>query len=216
MAIGRKKIRKFGLGGGIHSSKRKALGYGRKAYQYSCQFKEGAAHVLVIRRSCIRKKLNRKTAKKRALKKFYQLYRSAETGQLRKRYVKRYYSGVAEGYRFINLGSLQEHVSEISLHSATCKKAIDLGLKGISPVEITSEVDTFGLVSVISSKCKGCLREIMLTTSPKLSVHKSSQHFDINVRAVWGSIVTGNGRSQLNEFLATTDSPGISQKPLVR
>ena len=40
-----------------------------------------------------------KVVKRRGLKKFYQLYRSAETGQLRKRFVKRLFKGEPNGYR---------------------------------------------------------------------------------------------------------------------
>ena len=40
-----------------------------------------------------------KMVQRRNLKKFYQLYRSPETGQLRKRNVKRFFNGNASGYR---------------------------------------------------------------------------------------------------------------------
>ena len=52
-------------------------------------------------------------------------------------------------------------MSEISLHSATCKKAIDLAEIGVSPIELVnmSEIDTFGSASVLCSMCKGCLRD---------------------------------------------------------
>ncbi|CAC5383858.1 unnamed protein product [Mytilus coruscus] len=38
-----------------------------------------------------------------------------------------------------------------------------------------------------------------------------SKRFDVNVRAVWGSMVTGNDPSHLNELMATFNSPGLSQ-----
>ncbi|CAG2223289.1 unnamed protein product [Mytilus edulis] len=44
-------------------------------------------------------------------------------------------------------------------------------------------------------------------SSPKVP---GSKRFDINVRAVWGSMITGNGPYNLNEFLATLNSPGLS------
>ena len=112
------------------------------------------------------------------MKKFYQLYRSPEIGQLRKRPVKTLLHGKpASGYRFINLGELQKRVSDVSLHSATCNNAIDLGSKRVSPVELVSEIDSFGLASVLSTKCH---KEINLNTSPKLKINKKSRHFDIN------------------------------------
>jgi hypothetical protein len=41
-----------------------------------------------------------------------------------------------------------------------------------------------------------------------------SKRFGVNVRAAWGSMVTGNGPSHLNELLATLNSPGLSQPSL--
>jgi hypothetical protein len=60
----------------------------------------------------------------------------------------------------------------------------------------------------MSARCQGCQKTFSLDTSPQLP---GSKRYDINVRAVWGSIVTGNGPSHLNEFLATLNSPGLSQ-----
>ena len=71
------------------------------------------------------------------------------------------------------LGSLQEHVSDISMHSATCKKATELTTTGVSPVELSSEIDTYGLASILSARCKGCHREILLNASPKLNIDNS-------------------------------------------
>ena len=65
---------------------------------------------------------------------------------------------------------------------------------------------------MLCAKCKGCHREIILKTSPTLNISIKSRHFDINVRAVLGSVATGNGHSHINEFLATTDSPGMNQR----
>ena len=39
MANKQKRLKKFGLAGGRHSSKRKALGYGRKACKYTSNLK---------------------------------------------------------------------------------------------------------------------------------------------------------------------------------
>ena len=35
-----------------------------------------------------------------------------------------------DGYRFVNLASLQRHVSDISLHAATCEKARNVAIFG--------------------------------------------------------------------------------------
>ena len=147
------------------------------------------------------------------LKKIYQLYRFPYTGQLKKRVVSQLFDNTASGYRLINLTSLQNYVSEISLHSATCKAALDYVISNKqSPIVLVSEIDNYGLASVLSAKCMGCHREINFETSPSLKIDASSRHFDINVCAVWGSLVTGNGQAPLNEFLACTDSPGLNQK----
>ncbi|CAC5417656.1 unnamed protein product [Mytilus coruscus] len=58
------------------------------------------------------------------------------------------------------------------------------------------------------AQCQGCQKKFTLDSSPKVP---GSKRFDINVRAVWGSMVAGNGPSHLNEFLATLNSPGLSQ-----
>ena len=47
------------------------------------------------------------------------------TGKLKKRIVRKLVDNTSSGYRLINLGSLQTYVVEISLHSATCKAALD-------------------------------------------------------------------------------------------
>ena len=59
-------------------------------------------------------------------------------------------------------------------------------------------------------RCSGCKKKIVLKTSETLSVN-GSRHFDVNVRAVWGAIASGNGLSDMNEFLSTIDSPTMSQ-----
>ena len=47
------------------------------------------------------------------------------TGQLNKRIVRKLVDNTGSGYRLINLGTLQTYIVEISLHSATCKAALD-------------------------------------------------------------------------------------------
>ncbi|KAH3861082.1 hypothetical protein DPMN_024010 [Dreissena polymorpha] len=51
-------------------------------------------------------------------------------------------------------------------------------------------------------------RNFKFETSPKLKAMDTiTGHYDINVRAVWGSIVTGNGASHLKEVMATMGAP---------
>ena len=115
-------------------------------------------------------------------------------------------------YRLINLNNLQDHVSELSMHAATCKKASELALQGQSSIILNSEINNYGLASVLCAICKGCHQEIIMKTSPVLNISKQSRHFDVNVRAEWGTIATGNGQNHLNELLGTTDSPEMNQR----
>ena len=101
MANKQKRFKKFGLAGGRHSSKRKALGYGRKAYKYTSNLKDDSC-VLVIRRKTIDKKSVKKVNTVKKMKRFYQIYRSSETGQLKKRFVKRLFHGKPNGYRWVH------------------------------------------------------------------------------------------------------------------
>ncbi|KAJ8307596.1 hypothetical protein KUTeg_014850 [Tegillarca granosa] len=39
----------------------------------------------------------------------------------------------------------------------------------------------------------------------------NNQHYDVNVRSVWGSMVTGGRVSHLHELMATLNSPSMSQ-----
>ena len=102
MANKQKNLKKFGQGGGRHSSKRKVLRAREKWYrhEYSCYLKdESSSCVVVIKRKKLKGRKKVKIVQRRNLKKFYQLYRSPETGQLRKRNVKRFFNGNASGYR---------------------------------------------------------------------------------------------------------------------
>ncbi|CAC5405810.1 unnamed protein product [Mytilus coruscus] len=53
-------------------------------------------------------------------------------------------------------------------------------------------------------------QKLSFDTSPRLETN-ASRHFDVNVRAVWGALASGNGLAHLNEVLATLDSPTMSQ-----
>jgi hypothetical protein len=77
-----------------------------------------------------------------------------------------------------------------------------------TPIKLDTEVISLGLASVMSAQCQGCFKMFTLNSSPRMP---GSKRFEINVRAVWGSMVTDNGPSHQNEFLATLISPGLSQ-----
>jgi hypothetical protein len=112
------------------------------------------------------------------------------------------------GYRFMNLDCLESHVSEITMHVCLCPGAINVAAEGNAPIKLVTEVRSFGIASIIVAQCQGCLRKFTLNSSPRVP---GSKRFDVNVRAVWGSMVTGNGPAHLNEILATMNSPGLTQ-----
>ena len=79
---------------------------------------------------------------------------------------------------------------------------------GTPPIKLETEVRCYGLGSVMSAQCQGCYQTFKLDTSPRVP---GSKRFDVKVRAMWGRMVTGNGPAHLNEFMATMNSPGLSQ-----
>ncbi|KAH3888628.1 hypothetical protein DPMN_012668 [Dreissena polymorpha] len=99
-------------------------------------------------------------------------------------------------------------LKETCMHAATCEKAKGLVSGGIAPIDLVSKVNSYGLASILLAKCLGCNQAFECDTSPRLE----NGNFDVNVRAVWGTLVTGNGLSHLNELLAVLDSPGLSRK----
>lgn len=72
MASRKKNARKFGIASGRHRRRRKALGLGRKLYQFSCQFKDSDSksnNVVIIKRTHGGKKGNQKLQKKTSTEK---------------------------------------------------------------------------------------------------------------------------------------------------
>ncbi|KAH3877733.1 hypothetical protein DPMN_001611 [Dreissena polymorpha] len=74
-----------------------------------------------------------------------------------------------------------------------------------------------GLAFVLSVCCCGFKNTFKLETSSRLkNMDTIIANYDINVRAVWRSIVTGNGASHLKEVMATMDAPSLSQPAFTR
>ncbi|XP_033729993.1 uncharacterized protein LOC117319268 [Pecten maximus] len=120
--------------------------------------------------------------------------------------INRVTSNSYDGYRLMNLQLLQQHIDAITIHVANCDKVCKIVAndKKVSPVKLTSEVRTLGLASVIEAKCQGCNERFRLDTSPQIH-NGQTYHHDVNVRAVWGSMVTGGGAAHLNECMATLE-----------
>jgi len=64
-----------------------------------------------------------------------------------------------------------------------------------------------GLFSILTLQCHGCKKEFNLATSEKNSLG----HYDINLRAVWGTMTSGGGAADLNEQLQTMNIPQMHQ-----
>ena len=87
MANKQKHLKKFGQGGGRHSSKRKVLRVREKWYrhEYSCYLKdESSSCVVVIKRKKMKGRKKVKMVQRRNLKKFYQLYSHLKQDSLEK------------------------------------------------------------------------------------------------------------------------------------
>ncbi|KAJ8304705.1 hypothetical protein KUTeg_018288 [Tegillarca granosa] len=102
---------------------------------------------------------------------------------------------------------------DITKHTITCKHLQHLpkGSPCSPPIKLLKEVRTTGLASVLLCACEGCKEKFRFKTSPQVPL-QHSKHYDVNIRSVWGAIVTRNGESNLNELMGTRNSPGMSQQ----
>jgi hypothetical protein len=108
-----------------------------------------------------------------------------------------------EGFRIVHLQSLHTYVTEITKHCMTCPSLQD-NLQ--DPIELIGEVWYQGLASIIAAKCNGCGKTFEIK-SPRM---RGDKKFEVNVRAVWGQMVTGGGSSHLSEQCATLGMSGLS------
>ncbi|VDI82683.1 Hypothetical predicted protein [Mytilus galloprovincialis] len=217
-----KRTNKFGLGGGGHRYKRTCirkgkctLKRGRPMFSFICnsnrKLNGRARNRLKI---CISKfKLNYKINKAKQQPCFDSEYDIVyrDTNYL-KAILKKKKLPTQNGYRFIDLQQMQSFISQVTMHSISCERAVEIALKGISPYTDLTEIKSYGIACILGIKCKGCNYIHTMNTSSRLQTSKDKiNRFDVNVRAVWGSMVTGNGASHLNELLGTMNSPGLRQ-----
>lgn len=184
MGTGRnKRIRKFGKGGGRHSKDRRKHIWNKS------------------KRTAIAKNLHIQLVKcggKRDLK-YRVLLRNKQ------------HSIDLDCNKIVNLEQLQNHISEITLHTAMCDKGRKLALIGLPPVKLITEISVDNLASVIVAQCKGCHLKFNLETSKNITMPDGTYRKEINVRAVWGTMVTGGGAASLNETLGTMNLNQIKQ-----
>jgi len=111
----------------------------------------------------------------------------------------------------MNLQLLQQHMNNITVHVAECELVKIIGNQQLSPIKLVTEIKTFGLASILEAQCQECKKTFQLDTSPQIPNGRTN-HYAVNIRAVWGSMVTGGGVAHLNETMATLNAPGLSQQ----
>ena len=116
--------------------------------------------------------------------------------------------------RILDVGKLQEYISDSTAHVMSCEVAIaHFKQTSASPLSALVERSRSGLASTITSTCK-CGKVFTLENSDNISVPSTEgdkQQHDVNVRAVWGTMVTGGGVSRMNETLSTMNLPTMTQ-----
>ena len=207
--------RRFNLPGGIHSKKTKyaqAQKYKKGEYLDKVKLKhfKGPSYQIKCLKTCVSGKprikfiARRIPLNKRKGFRFIKDARKDTTGT----FVER--QETLDGSRIMNLEMLQSYVSQATTHSALCESARKYAMKGESPMTLIGE-KKHGFASILSLKCNGCGKTYQIQTS-KTCKTPSGDYFEINVRAVWGSMVTGGGCSSTNESLGTMGIPGISER----
>ena len=92
-----------------------------------------------------------------------------------------------EGNRIINLINLKIYINIISEHSITCG----------NKVELIEEKMREGLASTLVSYCTKCEENILLASTPKVSIGGSkSSMYDVNIGAVLGHIYRNSNRKR--------------------
>ena len=122
---------------------------------------------------------------KRAMK-----YRSIKDTRSNKIYLKKT-SEQVQGSRIVNVEKLKCHIAEVTAHAALCEKARQCALNNDTVIKLASE-NSQGFYSVLNMKCQGCGQVFVLENSEKCA---NSESMDINLRSVWGSMVTGGSSS---------------------
>ena len=203
----RKGTRKFNLAGGKHSRKiKKQLKTAYEIGQYleNVQYKnfKGPAYQIKCIKPCLSGKPRVKFVVRRIplcvkrLNLKYKFIKSSENDTAGKFFKV---DTSLDGNRIINLDLLKEHVTSITYHSALCDKGREIAAKGNSPVSLVSE-KRHGLACILKARCNGCGKVFELNNSDTVETSIGEQ-YDINIRGVWGSMVTGGGCSSLNESL---------------
>ncbi|CAG2214773.1 unnamed protein product [Mytilus edulis] len=206
----KKTYKRFGLPSGrfrVHR-KSKNIYSGNKSKTYGCNAGEGLRLKIFKKRSLSSFTRRRINLLRKHLNSSDRVFRATD-GSLKSSNYKSC-NLPASGYRLISIQKLQQHYHDIANHVVFCDKARDIAVRGGNMVEIISQPANYGLATTLQARCSGCQQKLSFDTSPRLETN-ASRHFDVNVRAVWGALASGNGLAHLNEVLATLDSPTMSQ-----
>lgn len=205
----RKKARarysKFGVAGGRHSLKTK-----KRERQCKKKLQETLRSLKKPEIMCIKKNNNLKLTFSRLLVQRAKRYIINKESDSMKIKLTATDAEEIHGNRILNLSTLKIHVSEIATHSALCEKGRELAMNGIDPIVLVSEKRD-GLQSIVKARCKGCEKDFIMKNSDNIN-SDDSEISEINVKGVWGSMVTGGGCSSMNEFLGTLGIPGVNQR----
>ena len=187
------RIKRFGLGPKRHRRRIASL---RPVKQWSC-VPCARATKLFIRKDC---RFD-----------FYRCEQSQSPLRLLLRKIERPSPCLEGEFRLISLELLKEYVCELSLHVATCEKAIRyVRATEKGAIKLVCETQRSGLASVFQCECEGCHKQWKVHTSPKMDT-VNGQRYDVNVRAVWGQVASGGGCYKMNEFLSTMGVSGMSK-----
>ncbi|CAG2237024.1 unnamed protein product [Mytilus edulis] len=86
------------------------------------------------------------------------------------------------GYRFIDLQQMQSFILQVTMHSISCERAVEIALKGISPYTDLTEIKSYGIACILGIKCKGCNYIHTMNTSSRLQTSKDKiNRFEVNV-----------------------------------
>ena len=114
-----------------------------------------------------------------------------------------------EGSRLINLHKLNEVITTINAHSASCG----------APVHLIGEVRRNGLASTLLAKCTTCQAEFLFDTCDKVElIHPNGKRrltWEYNAAVVMGEMSTGGGHASMEELFGTLGVPAMTKKTFI-
>lgn len=161
MGSKKKTSRVFGKGKGVHQKRRKEKHHGRPHYILKRSRPSGKHIKIKI------KKLWKKHSIGTGRKVSYISTILNDNHSIRLS-IKKVKQVCPEGYRIINLTTLQSHVNEMTLHACQCVDAIALASTGKAPITALTETRNLGLASVFAVQCNGCKKHFKFETSPRI------------------------------------------------